>query len=131
MAENSRHVPYPVDRLRPRIVVADYDRLIVTYSARDRTTYVLCPPGQLCPEGESSATVLDAARKVLPDESYQALAWHLGSVTSWDWTREAAASSKPSSSLTVQLVNRPALPTRPRRRGPGWPARPGRGRARR
>jgi hypothetical protein len=87
MAENSRHVPCPVDRLRPRIVVADYDRLVVTYSARDRTAYLLCPPG------EAPANVLDAARMVLPDESYQALAWHLGGVTSGDWTWEAAVSS--------------------------------------
>ena len=54
------------------IVVADYDRVVVTCSARDGTVCVLRPPG------EDPAAVLTAARLVLPEEPYQELAEHLG-----------------------------------------------------
>jgi len=54
------------------IVVADYDRLVVTCSARDGTVCVLRPPGQ------DPAAVLAAARLVLPEEPYQELADQLG-----------------------------------------------------
>jgi hypothetical protein len=54
------------------IVVADYDRVVVTCSARDGTVYVLRPPGQ------DPAAVLKAARLVLAEEPYQELADHLG-----------------------------------------------------
>ncbi len=54
------------------IVVADYDRLVVTCSARDGTVCVLRPPGQ------DPAAVLKAARLVLPEDPYEELADQLG-----------------------------------------------------
>jgi LysM repeat protein len=59
------------------IVVADYDRLVVTCSARDGTVYVLRPPG------EDPRLVLKAARLVLPEDPYQELAEQLGLPASW------------------------------------------------
>lgn len=55
-----------------RIIAADHERLVVTYSARDDTAYVLIPPG------EDPRTVLRAARLVLHDEIYRELAGYLG-----------------------------------------------------
>lgn len=55
-----------------RIIVAGYERLIVTYSALDRTVYLLAPPEQ------NPQAVLRAARLVLPDRAYDDLADHLG-----------------------------------------------------
>ncbi len=54
-----------------RVVTADYQRLVVTYSTQDDTVYLLCPPGQ------DPVTVLGAARLVLPDNRYQELACYL------------------------------------------------------
>ena len=54
------------------IVVADHDRLVVTYSARDGTVCVLRPPGQ------HPAAILKAARLVLPEDLYEELADQLG-----------------------------------------------------
>ena len=54
------------------IVVADYDRVVVTCSARDGTVCVLRPPGH------DPAAVLKAARLVLPEDPYQELADQLG-----------------------------------------------------
>ena len=54
------------------IVMADYDRVVVTCSARDGTICVLRPPGH------DPAAVLTAARLVLPEEPYQELAEQLG-----------------------------------------------------
>jgi hypothetical protein len=59
------------------IVVADYDRLVVTCSKADDTTYVLRPPGQ------DPHQVLRAARLVLPEDHYQELATHLGVAAGW------------------------------------------------
>jgi len=59
------------------IVVADYDRLVVTCSARDGTVCVLRPPG-LDPRA-----VLKAARLVLPEDPYEELAGELGLPASW------------------------------------------------
>jgi hypothetical protein len=63
-----------------RIVQAGHERLIVTYSVRDDVAYVLTPPG------EDPETVLCAARLVLPDDTYEDLASHLG--VSADWASE-------------------------------------------
>lgn len=56
---------------RTRFITAGYDRLIVTYSAREDAVCLLCPPGQ------DPCEVLDAARLVLRDEIYQELIWYL------------------------------------------------------
>ena len=62
---------------RARIILADHERLIVTYSVRDDTVYVLTPPG------EDPQAVLRAARLILPDEKYEELAAHLGVRPDW------------------------------------------------
>ena len=62
---------------RARITLASYERLIVTYSARDHAVYVLTPPG------EDPAAVLRAARLVLPEDTYEDLAGHLGVPSGW------------------------------------------------
>jgi LysM repeat protein len=59
------------------IVLADYDRLVVTCSTRDGTVCVLRPPGQ------DPAAVLKAARLVLPEGPYEELAELLGLPASW------------------------------------------------
>jgi hypothetical protein len=59
------------------IVVADYDRLVVTRSRPDDTVYVLRPPG------EDPAAILRAARLVLPEGPYGELADQLGVSASW------------------------------------------------
>ena len=64
------------------IVMADYDRLVVTCSARDGTVCVLRPPGQ------DPAAVLKAARLVLPEEPYEELAGVLEVPASWPLERE-------------------------------------------
>jgi hypothetical protein len=70
----SRHVALRVAQAAgsARIVQAGHKRLVVTYSLRDDTVYVLTPPG------EDPATVLRAARLVLPDDIYEDLASYLG-----------------------------------------------------
>jgi hypothetical protein len=60
-----------------RIVEAGHERLVVTYSVRDATAYVLTPPG------EEPGAVLRAARLVLPDEAYEELASRLGAGADW------------------------------------------------
>jgi LysM repeat protein len=62
---------------KARIVLADHERLIVTYCAYDHAVYVLTPPG------EDPRTVLRAARLVLPEETYEELAGHLGVPAAW------------------------------------------------
>ena len=64
------------------IVVADYDRVVVTRSTRDGTVYVLRPPG------EDPRAILRAARLVLPECSYGELADHLGVPASWPMEHE-------------------------------------------
>ena len=54
------------------IVVADYDRVVVTRSRHDGTVYVLRPPG------EDPRVILRAARLVLPEDPYEELADQLG-----------------------------------------------------
>ena len=67
-------------RLAPekaRVVLADYDRVVVTHSACDGMVYVLRPPG------EDPKAILRAARLVLPEDLYQELARQLGLPASW------------------------------------------------
>jgi len=59
------------------IVVADYDRVVVTCSKHDDTAYVLRPPG------EDPRAVLRAARLVLPEGAYAELADQLGIPAGW------------------------------------------------
>jgi LysM repeat protein len=60
-----------------RIVQADHERLIITYSLSDDTVYLLTPPG------EDPRAVLRAARLVVPEETYEDLADHLGVPSGW------------------------------------------------
>jgi hypothetical protein len=69
--------PVPCAAARARIILATHERLIVTYSTRDDTVYVLTPPG------EDPRAVLRAARLVLPESTYQQLAGHLGVPAAW------------------------------------------------
>jgi hypothetical protein len=57
---------------RAHIVLADYDRLVVTRNMRDDTVYVLRPPG------EDPGAILRVARLVLPEGPYGELAKQLG-----------------------------------------------------
>ena len=59
------------------IVVADYDRLVVTHSKRDGTVYVLRPPGE-DPEGDLAGGPAGAA-----GGSYGELADQLGVPAGW------------------------------------------------
>jgi len=59
------------------IVVADYDRVVVTQTLHDGTVYVLRPPG------EDPRVILRAARLVLPEGPYRELAVQLGMPASW------------------------------------------------
>jgi hypothetical protein len=61
----------------PRVVVADYDRLVVTHSKTDDTVYVLRPPG------EDPRAILRVARLVLKEDRYQELAAKLGVSANW------------------------------------------------
>jgi len=60
-----------------RFIEAAHDRLIVTYCAREDTVYLLTPPG------EDPRAVLRAARLVLPEDTYEELAGHLGVPSGW------------------------------------------------
>jgi LysM repeat protein len=60
-----------------RVVLADYDRVVVTRSTPDGTVYVLRPPG------EDPKAILRAARLVLPEAPYRELAGQLGLPASW------------------------------------------------
>jgi len=62
---------------KAKIILADHERLIVTYSAADHAVYVLTPPG------EDPRAVLRAARLVLPEDTYEDLAGHLGVPSAW------------------------------------------------
>jgi LysM repeat protein len=74
-AEKSDPAQYAATRAR--IILADHERLIVTYSIQDDTVYVLTPPG------EDPQAVLRAARLVLPEDTYEDLADHLGVPSAW------------------------------------------------
>jgi LysM repeat protein len=60
-----------------RIVVADYDRLVVTHNKADDIVYVLRPPG------EDPKTILRVARLVLTEDPYEELASRLGVPATW------------------------------------------------
>ena len=59
------------------IVMADYDRVVVTCSKQDDTVFVLRPPG------EDPKAVLRAARLVLAEDPYEELADQLGEPAGW------------------------------------------------
>jgi LysM repeat protein len=73
-AELARHLGVPASW---PIVMADYDRVVVTCSKRDDTVFVLRPPG------EDPKAVLSAARLVLPEGPYGELADQLGEPAGW------------------------------------------------
>jgi LysM repeat protein len=60
-----------------RIVLADYDRLVVTHCNKDGTVCVLRPPGS------DPQAILLAARLVLAQDRYEELAGHLGVPAHW------------------------------------------------
>jgi LysM repeat protein len=62
---------------KAHIVLADHDRLVVTRSTCDDTTYVLRPPG------EDPKAILRAARLVMPEAPYEELADQLGVPAGW------------------------------------------------
>jgi hypothetical protein len=59
------------------IIVADFDRVVVTQCPDDGTVYVLRPPG------EDPRVILRAARLVLAEGPYRELAEQLGMPASW------------------------------------------------
>jgi LysM repeat protein len=73
------HKPEPrqLDAAKPRIILADHDRLVVTRNNRDNTVCVLRRPG------EDPITILRVARLVIPEGPYQELAQQLGLPASW------------------------------------------------
>ncbi len=60
-----------------RVVLADYDRVVVTHSTPDGMVYVLRTPG------EDPKAILRAARLVLPEGPYEELADQLGVPAGW------------------------------------------------
>jgi LysM repeat protein len=62
---------------KPRIVVADYHRLVVTHHKADDIVCVLRPPG------EDPRAILRVARLVLAEDPYEELAERLGVPASW------------------------------------------------
>ena len=82
------------------IVLADYDRVVVTQSLHDGTVYVLRPPG------EDPRMILRAARLVLPEDLYRELAQQLGMPVSWpivmaDYERVVVTQSQPDGAVYV------------------------------
>ena len=69
--------PRPPGPARPRIVLADHDRLVVTCSESGERVYVLRPPGQ------DPRSILRVARLVLPEGPYEELAEKLKMPASW------------------------------------------------
>ena len=82
------------------IVLADYDRVVVTQSLHDGTVYVLRPPGA------DPRVILRAARLVLPEDLYRELAEQLGMPVSWpivlaDYDRVVVTQSQPDGAVYV------------------------------
>jgi LysM repeat protein len=82
------------------IVLADYDRVVVTQSLHDGTVYVLRPPGA------DPRVILRAARLVLPEDLYRELARQLGMPASWpivvaDYDRVVVTQSQPDGAVYV------------------------------
>ena len=69
--------PAAADAAEAHIVLADYERLVVTHSRQDGTVYVLRPPGA------DPHAILLAARLVLAQDRYEELAGHLGVPAHW------------------------------------------------
>ena len=67
----------PLITQEAHIVLADYDRLVVTHNKADDTVCVLRPPG------EDPRAILRVARLVLPEDPYEELADQLGVSASW------------------------------------------------
>jgi LysM repeat protein len=83
-----------------RIVMADYDRVVVTRSQPDGTVYVLRPPGA------APGEILRVARLVLPETLYGELAGRLGLPASWpivmaDHDRVVVTRSQPDGTVYV------------------------------
>jgi LysM domain len=66
----------PAERIT-KIIQASHERLIVTYSVQEDTVYLLTPPG------EDPRSILRAARLVMPEDTYEELAEHLGVPSGW------------------------------------------------
>jgi LysM repeat protein len=82
------------------IVLADYDRVVVTQSLHDGTVYVLRPPGA------DPRVILRAARLVLSEDLYRELAVQLGMPVSWpivlaDYDRVVVTQSQPDGAVYV------------------------------
>jgi LysM repeat protein len=60
-----------------RVVQAEYERVVVGYSASDDTVYLLTPPE------EDPRAILRAARLVLPEDTYEEVAAYLGVPSGW------------------------------------------------
>ena len=93
------------------VVLADYDRLVVTQNKGDGTVCVLRPPGQ------DPKTILRVARLVLPEGAYGELAEQLGMSASWPmeprcsgrWARtNVPASRRPAARPSRTRCRRPA-----------------------
>ncbi len=67
----------PMNPAQTRILMADYDRLIVTHNKADDLICVLRPPG------EDPKAILRVARLILKEDPYQQLATQLGMSASW------------------------------------------------
>jgi LysM repeat protein len=82
------------------IVLADYDRVVVTCSRPDDTVYVLRPPGA------DPREILRVARLVLPEDLYRELAGQLGMPAGWpivvaDHDRVVVTCSRPDDTVYV------------------------------
>jgi LysM repeat protein len=69
--------PRQLDAAKPRIILADHDRLVVTRNNRDNTVCVLRRPD------EDPITILRVARLVMPEGHYEELAEQLGLPANW------------------------------------------------
>jgi LysM repeat protein len=90
----------PLPANAARIVMADYDRVVVTCSKHDDRVFVLRPPG------EDPKTILRVARLVLPEAYYAELANRLGMPASWpivmaDYDRVVVTCSKHDDTVFV------------------------------
>jgi LysM repeat protein len=88
------------DANKPRIVLADHDRVIVARSKDDGTICVLRPPGQ------DPGAILQVARVVLPEGPYRELAAQLGMSANWpiiqaDYDRLVVTCSKRDGTVYV------------------------------
>jgi LysM repeat protein len=101
-AASSRQEPAggPLPANGARIVMADYDRVVVTCCKHDDTVFVLRPPG------EDPKTILKVARLVLPEARYSELAGQLGMPATWpivmaDYDRVVVTCSKRDDTVFV------------------------------